>query len=85
MPRRWVLINLMTSTPLSLEIDDDDLREEEALLKRIECRRLLLNAGADPTIVNSPGRNSAIAEAVIYGTVVNISLPHNIFISLIML
>ena len=83
MSRRWVLINLRTSTPLSLEVNDCE-HEEETVLKRIECRRLLLNAGADPTI-NSPGYGSAIVGAVAGGTVVNISSTHHILIPLILL
>ena len=83
MSRRWVLIDLMTSTPLLLERNDCE-KEEEIILKRIECRRLLLNAGADPTIDSSGGIN-AIVEAVAHGTVVNISSPHHILISLIIL
>jgi hypothetical protein len=73
----------MTSTPLALERNDCDSKEE-TILKRIECRRLLLNAGADPTI-KSPDRDTAIEHAVNCGTVVNISSPHNISILLIIL
>lgn len=53
-------------TPLSQELNDSE-QEEETMLKRIECRRLLLNAGADPTI-GSPGGVTAIAEAAAHGT-----------------
>ena len=84
MSRRRVLINLRTSTPLSLEVNDCELEDEDTILKRIECRRLLLNAGADPTI-NPLDYHSAIVGAVISGTVVNISSPHHILIPLIIL
>ena len=80
-----MLINLMASTPLSQEVNDCDLEEEEeTLLRRIECRRLLLNAGADPTI-DSPDYYSAIFGVIVNGTVVNISSPHHILLPLIML
>ena len=78
MSRIWVLINLITSTPVSQEVNDCEF-EEETILKRIECRRLLLNAGADPTM-GSLDMGSAITAAVNGGTVVNISSPYHILI-----
>jgi hypothetical protein len=56
--------------PLTCDLNDCDV-EEETRSKRNECRRFLLNAGADPTIPMDES-SSALAEAVTGGTVVSL-------------
>lgn len=46
----------------------NDFEQDEAELQKIrECRRLLLDAGADPTLFNGEGIN-LLLEVVCYGT-----------------
>lgn len=47
----WVSV----SVPILEYITDFQVEDEEELARRIECRHLLLQAGADPTLPDSDG------------------------------
>lgn len=60
----------MRSSPLLQHLNDGEEEDEERLQAVIECRRLLLQAGADPTIPNNEG-NEILEECLSEGTAVS--------------
>jgi hypothetical protein len=62
-------------TPLDQICMNDNELEPEVLVRSIECKKLLLDAGADPTIsyfkVGGEEESSAFMDAINFGTTVS--------------
>jgi hypothetical protein len=57
-----------------MEILDSE-RERDEVLRANDCRRLLLEAGADPTLTLDPGVDSFLDEIAATGVPVSLSNP----------
>ena len=61
----------MISTPLAIILNDSEIDDDDEMQRVEECRRILLDAGADPTLTGSEEIN-LLSTAVLEGALVSV-------------